>query len=217
MNGSLDRALHPKLRFPEFRGSQSWEFKTLQDLATRSTVKNVTGRISRVLTNSAEHGVVDQLDFFKKDIASQGKLEGYSVVEEGDYVYNPRISRSAPVGPISKNRVGQGVMSPLYTVFRFNSANNDFYSHYFKSAHWHQYLRQTSSTGARHDRMNISSRNFMALPLPVSTPAEQTKIAQCLSSLDDLIDAESRKLDALRTHKDGLLQNLFPELKLTSA
>jgi type I restriction enzyme S subunit len=101
-------------------------------------------------------------------------------------------------------------MSPLYTVFSFKNDSNDFYEHYFKTTGWHGYMRQASSTGARHDRMAISGEDFMAMPLPVSTPEEQQKIADCLGSLDELIAAQGRKVEALKTHKKGLMQQLFP-------
>ena len=202
--------LVPKLRFPEFRSAPAWRLEPLSQLATRTKQKNRDEQITRVLTNSAEFGVMDQRDFFDKDIATQGKLESYFVVELGSYVYNPRISATAPVGPISKNKIGTGVMSPLYTVFSFKNDSNDFYEHYFKTTGWHGYMRQASSTGARHDRMAISSDDFMAMPLPVSAPAEQQKIADCLGSLDELIAAQGRKVEALKTHKKGLMQQLFP-------
>lgn len=200
----------PKLRFPEFRGTAEWKFVQLNKLAKRCTQKNRNGTIARVLTNSAEYGVVDQRDYFDKDIATQGNLENYYVVEKDDYVYNPRISAAAPVGPISKNNVAVGVMSPLYSVFRFYDNNNDFYTYYFKTTGWHQYMRQASSTGARHDRMAITNNDFMAMPLPVSTPEEQQKIADCLSSLDVLIGLEVQKIGALKCYKKGLMQQLFP-------
>lgn len=200
----------PKLRFPEFLGTAEWKFVPLNKLAKRCIQKNRGGAITRVLTNSAEYGVVDQRDYFDKDIATQGNLESYCVVEKGDYVYNPRISTSAPVGPISKNNVATGVMSPLYSVFRFGEDNNDFYAYYFKTTGWHQYMRQASSTGARHDRMAISNDDFMAMPLPVSTPEEQQKIAKLLVSLDERLGLEVQKLDALKLHKKGLMQQLFP-------
>ena len=88
-------------------------------LAERVAIKNSDRNVSRVLTNSAEHGVLDQKDYFDRDIASLGSLDAYYVVDPGDYVYNPRVSTIAPVGPISRNNIGKGVMSPLYTVFRF--------------------------------------------------------------------------------------------------
>ena len=202
--------LVPKLRFPEFRDAPAWELWPLKKLAKRRTRKNVGAKIDRVLTNSAEHGVVDQRDYFEKDIANPGNLDGYFMIEKGDYVYNPRVSNLAPVGPIHKNDIGLGVMSPLYTVFFFDSAENEFYSHYFKTPHWHQYLRHVSNSGARHDRMAISADDFISMPVPVSNPMEQQKIADCLSSIDTLIAAEADKLEALKDHKKGLLQQLFP-------
>ncbi|MFM9975562.1 MAG: restriction endonuclease subunit S [Beijerinckiaceae bacterium] len=202
--------LVPKLRFPEFRDAPAWELWPLKKLAKRRTRKNVGAKVDRVLTNSAEHGVVDQRDYFEKDIANPGTLEGYFIIEKGDYVYNPRVSNLAPVGPIHKNDVGLGVMSPLYTVFFFDSVKNDFYLHYFKTPHWHQYLRHVSNSGARHDRMAISADDFINMPVPVSNPPEQQKIADCLTSIDALIAAEAEKLEALKDHKKGLMQQLFP-------
>ena len=200
----------PKLRFPEFQDAGEWEFKPLKKLAKRQSNRNAGQAVTRVLTNSAEHGVVDQRDYFEKDIATQGNLEAYSVVQHGDYVYNPRISSLAPVGPIGKNKVGVGVMSPLYTVFRFTGGADSFYEHYFRSTYWHSYLRYASNSGARHDRMAISNDDFMLMPLPAPEPAEQQKIAECLSSLDVLIAAETENLAALRDHKKGLMHQLFP-------
>ena len=204
------KGLVPRLRFPEFWDAGEWPLASLKQLATRRTERNRDGEVVRVLTNSAEHGVVDQRDYFEKDIATQGNLENYFIVDEGDFVYNPRISTFAPVGPISQNTVAKGVMSPLYTVFRFNNPDNLFYKHYFKSSGWHLYMRQVGSTGARHDRMAIGNEDFMAMPLPKPPPEEQKKIADCISSLDALITAQADKLDALKTHKKGLMQQLFP-------
>lgn len=204
-------ALVPRRRFPEFRDAAGWKLEPLGMLAKRSTAKNTEVEHVRVLTNSAEFGVVDQRDYFEKDIANQENLEGYYIVEKGDYVYNPRISTNAPVGPISRNNVGVGVMSPLYTVFRFINPNNDFFAHYFKSTHWHRYMRQTSSTGARHDRISITSDAFMGMPVPVAIPKEEQKVADCLSSLDELIAADEQKLKALKTNKMALVMELFPQ------
>jgi type I restriction enzyme S subunit len=211
MQMSKEKQITPPLRFPEFLNDEAWSEKALNKLADRITDKNKGSVISRVLTNSATDGVVDQRDYFDKDIANQANLEGYSIVDEGDYVYNPRTSTSAPVGPISKNKLGKGVMSPLYTVFRFKDKTNDFFEHYFKSSHWHRYLRRVSNTGARHDRMSITNDAFEAMPLPLPPrDDEQQKIAACLSSIDEVIELEGKKLEALRDHKKGLMQNLFP-------
>ena len=201
----------PRLRFAEFVDELPWECPPLKKLAKRITQRNTHGADLRALTNSAEHGVVDQREYFDKDIAT--KTDNYYIVETGDYVYNPRISSIAPVGPISKNWIGTGVMSPLYTVFRFQNYSNDFFAHYFKSSHWHGYMRRVSNRGARHDRMAITNDDMMQMPIPTPLPREQQKIADCFSSLDDLIAAEDRKLEALRQHKQSLHQQLFPSLE----
>ena len=210
MNNKKKNALVPRLRFPEFISTGEWKICTLNKLARRINTRNQDNAIKRVLTNSAMNGVVDQSDYFDREVANQNNLENYFIIDEGDYVYNPRISATAPVGPISKNKVGKGVMSPLYTVFRFKNLKNDFYEQYFKTSLWHRYLKNVSNTGARHDRMSISNGSFMRMPLPYHTEKEQQKIADCLSSLDELIDAEGRKLAFLKSHKKGLMQKLFP-------
>ena len=198
----------PRLRFPEFRIQPAWDPTFLNELAKRVNHRNTQGDELRVLSNSAEHGVIDQRDFFDKDIATN--TSNYFVVELGDYVYNPRSSTLAPAGPISKNRIGKGVMSPLYIVFRFHCEANDYFAFYFKTSHWHEYLRQVSNSGARHDRLAISIDDFMQMPIPVPSPHERKKIAHCIGSLDDLIAAQEQKLESLRQHKQGLLQQLFP-------
>lgn len=209
MRMSKKKELVPKLRFPEFSKSY-WGITRLNALADKITERNKGDDISRVFTNSATEGVVDQEEYFDRDIANKNNLTNYFVVEKGDYVYNPRISTTAPVGPISKNKLGIGVMSPLYTVFRFRNTENDFYEHFFLTNLWHAYIKNLSNTGARHDRITISVDSFMKMPLPYASPEEEQKIADCLSSIDELIDAESRKLKALEKYKKGLLQKLFP-------
>lgn len=209
MHMNKKKEIVPKLRFKEF-GNSKWDIALLSELAYKITDRNKNNEVSRVFTNSAIEGVVDQEDYFDRDIANKSNLTNYFVVKKGDYVYNPRVSVTAPVGPISKNKIGTGVMSPLYTVFRFKNRKNDFYKQFFLTSLWHTYIKNLSNTGARHDRITISVDNFMKMPLPYTSPQEQQKIADCLSSVDDLIDAESRKLEMMKKYKKGLMQKLFP-------
>ncbi len=207
-----ERKIVPELRFPEVSDNSDWEEKALVKLADRVILKNKDSRISKVFTNSATYGIIDQRKYFDKDIANKNNLENYYVVEDGDYIYNPRISSEAPVGPTSKNKTGFiGVMSPLYTVFRFLNKNNQFYEYYFISNHWYSSIRKISNTGARFDRISITDSSFMNIPVLSPSPQEQQKIAACLSSLDDLITAYNDKLEILKNHKKGLMQNLFPQ------
>jgi len=188
--GIADKIFSQSFRFKSDDGSlfPSWEIKKLRQLASRSTEKNKDDAIERVLTNSAIRGVVDQGEYFDKDIANANNLDGYYIVRDGDFVYNPRISVSAPVGPIKRNHVGDGVMSPLYTVFRFNDPNPKIYEQYFATTHWHKYMKSVANFGARHDRMNITVDDFLDIPLPVPHPDEQKKISNFLFALDDKIN-----------------------------
>ena len=107
----------PEIRFAGFSGD--WEQRKLSEIADKVTEKNKRNEFSEPFTNSAEHGIIMQKDYFDREVVNQENLDGYYIVRKNDFVYNPRISVTAPVGPINRNRLGKiGVMSPLYTVFR---------------------------------------------------------------------------------------------------
>lgn len=209
--GLMQKVFSQELRFTNDDGTAfpDWEDKKLSDLADRQTAKNIGDSISRVLTNSARQGVLDQRDYFYKDIANKNNLHGYYIVEKNDYVYNPRISVHAPVGPINKNRVGQGLMSPLYSIFRFKDKINDFYEYFFQTRLWHRYMCSVANYGARHDRMNITTSDFLDMPLPSPHIDEQIKIVRCLNAFDKKIDAVTRQLAEIEAFKKGLLQKMF--------
>lgn len=206
---NMDINVTPDIRFPGF--SEKWEIKTLGELATKVNRKNRQLQVSRVLTNSATEGIIDQNDYFDRDIAVKENTENYHIVEAGDFVYNPRISVSAPVGPISVNKVGTGIMSPLYTVFRIQDGYIPFYEQYFQTKIWHSYLKSIANFGARFDRMNITTEGFFNMPIFVPSFAEQKKIAECLEVEDKMIAAQKQKVESLKAHKIGLMQQLFPQ------
>ena len=190
--------------FPE------WEEKPLNQLASKVTTKNKSRLVKAVLTNSAKHGIISQQDYFDKEIAKEDNTDNYYVVDINDFVYNPRISELAPVGPIGRNNVEQGVMSPLYSVFRFKpEVCLDFIAYFFKGTAWHKYMHSVANFGARHDRMNISSADLMALPCPFPCIEEQKKIAQFLQSIDTKIEGVAEQVEQTKQFKKGLLQQMF--------
>ena len=199
----------PKLRFPGFEGE--WEVKTLGEVASKVSRRNRNLEVSRILTNSATEGVIDQEEYFDRNIAIKENTDNYHIVELDDFVYNPRISVSAPVGPISINKVGRGIMSPLYTIFKIHSGHVPFYEQYFKTDIWHPYLKGIANFGARFDRMNLTTEGFFNMPLLLPSLAEQKKIASCLSEMDETISLQEKKVEALKAHKQGLMQQLFPQ------
>jgi type I restriction enzyme S subunit len=199
----------PQLRFPDF--DDKWEEKRLSDIAEKSNVKNRDNEVSSVFTNSATKGVVNQRDFFDKDIANQNNLDGYYIINHDNFVYNPRISFSAPVGPLNRNHLGTGVMSPLYTILKINNVSLDFIERYFKTTKWHRYMNNIANIGARHDRMNIISSDFMKMPIPLPKDEEQQKIAASLAAVDNKIEQLSKKQALLSEYKKGLMQQIFSQ------
>ena len=163
-------------------------------------------------TNSAEFGIISQRDFFDHDIAKLGSLDGYYIVKNEDFVYNPRISTSAPVGPINRNKLGRtGVMSPLYTVFRPHDIDTTYLEHFFKCGYWHSFMIFNGDSGARSDRFSIKDGVFFQMPIPVPHIDEQRKIGKLLTRLDNLITLHQRKYDKLLNIKKSMLEKMFPK------
>ena len=183
------------------------------EIADKVTEKNLDGNITEVLTNSAEYGVINQTEFFDHAVAKESNIAGYYVIAPGDFVYNPRISATAPVGPIRRNTLGiHGVMSPLYTVFRLTDAVDGTYlSHFFKTNGWHGFMKLEGNSGARSDRFSIGDATFFEMPIPVPSSSEQHAIGSFFSRLDDLITLHQRKYDKLVIFKKSMLEKMFPK------
>lgn len=200
----------PELRFPGFEGE--WEEKKLGEFAGKVTQKNVDKKYIETLTNSAELGIISQKDYFDKEISNIDNIKKYYVVEENDFVYNPRMSNYAPFGPVNRNKLGKkGVMSPLYTVFKIQNIDLNFIEFYFKSSKWYRFMALNGDSGARADRFSIKDRTFMEMPLHIPCMDEQIKIGQFFSKLDRQIELEEQKLELLQQQKKGYMQKIFSQ------
>ena len=198
----------PEIRF--FGFTEDWEQRKLKEIANKVSEKNKNNEFSEPFTNSAEQGIISQKDYFDREIVNNENLDGYYIVRNDDFIYNPRISVTAPVGPINRNRLGRnGVMSPLYTVFRTHDIDNLYLEFYFKTTKWHRFMKLNGDSGARFDRFTISSTQFMEMPIPYPTLDEQKKIGKYFDSLDHLITLHQQKCDELRNIKKFMLQNMF--------
>jgi len=179
-----------------------WEQRKLNEIADRVSEKNKNNEFSEPFTNSAEQGIISQRDYFDREIVNNENLNGYYIVRNDDFIYNPRISVTAPVGPINRNRLGRnGVMSPLYTVFRTHDINNLYLEFYFKTTKWHRFMKLNGDSGARFDRFTISSTQFMEMPIPYPMLDEQIKIGEYFDTLDHLITLHHRECVILRKMK----------------
>ena len=198
----------PEIRFKGF--TDLWEQRKLSDIVEKVTEKNAGLQYIETFTNSAEFGIISQRDFFDHDISKIGSLDGYYVVHNEDFVYNPRISVTAPVGPINRNKLGRtGVMSPLYTVFRPHDIDTTYLEHFFKSEYWHSFMNFNGDSGARSDRFSIKDSVFFEMPIPTPDIEEQKKIGEFLTLLDTLITLHQRKLEKLQNIKKSCLEKMF--------
>ena len=201
----------PNLRFQEFSGE--WEHKLLSSFATKITQKNGDYKVTNVISNSAKNGLVSQKDYFDKDIANQDNINGYYVINNGDFVYNPRKSNESPYGPINRfSSTEAGVVSPLYLCFSVNCEVNDRYlEYYFKSSKWYQFIYRNSDQGARHDRVSIRDAEFFKMKLNIPNYREQEKIASFFSLIDKKIELQTEKVEELKNYKKGIMQKIFSQ------
>jgi type I restriction enzyme S subunit len=126
----MNKTNTPQIRFKGF--TEAWEQRKLLQISDKVTEKNSSREYSETFTNSAEFGIISQREFFDKDISNEENIDGYYIVKNDDFVYNPRISTFAPVGPIKRNKLGRdGVMSPLYYVFRTHDIDPTYLEHFF--------------------------------------------------------------------------------------
>ena len=200
----------PTIRFKGF--TDDWEQRKLKEIACKVKNKNKENAISETFTNSAEFGIISQKDFFDHEVASKTNLDNYYIVDIDDFVYNPRISVTAPVGPINRNKLGNaGVMSPLYTVFTTQGVFIDFLEHYFKSTTWHSYMYLNGDSGARSDRFSIKDDVFFDMPIMVPCIKEQEQIGLLFNAISKNITLHQRKYDSLVNVKKAMFEKMFPK------
>ena len=188
-----------------------FETVRLSDIFKKASRRNSNGEIKNVITNSAEHGLIPQRDFFDKDIAVDGNTGNYYVIEYGDFVYNPRKSNTAPYGPFNRyERQEKGIISPLYTCLVLKTDIEPAYlAWYFKSDAWYRYIYDNGSQGVRHDRVSMTDDLLMGIPVIIPSKDSQIKIAKLLDCLEKRFQVELSQCEYLKTVREALLQQLF--------
>ena len=199
----------PKLRFPGF--DEPWRAEKLSDFAERVTRKNSYNETDLPLTISSKDGLVDQISYFNKTVASKD-MSGYYLLRKGEYAYNKSYSVGYDFGSIKRlDRYPMGALSTLYICFALKKHDTDFIKAYFDSLKWYKEIYMISAEGARnHGLLNVPTDEFFATKhyLPENT-AEQRKIADFLIALERRIDAQQSLVDNLKKYKRGLLNQIF--------
>lgn len=202
----------PALRFPEFSGE--WENLRLSDFATKITKKNKGNIVKNILCNSANLGLVPQGNYFDREIANTENTDGYYVICNGDFVYNPRKSTAAPFGPVNiYEGEDAGIISPLYLCFSIHNIFPKFLYYRFKSSAWHSYVYSHGDSGVRFDRVSIKDDVFFDMPVYKPAQDEQIKIATILQLIDERIATQNKIIEDLKNLKSAIADKLYSSMK----
>ncbi len=210
---SKDKKLMPELRFPEFANKEEWKIEPLGNLS-KEIVEKTKGRKYKLISITSGVGLVSQIEKFGREIAGNS-YKNYYVIRNLDFAYNKSSTKLYAEGEIAMFEDEQtgAVPNSIFTCFRFNEniIFPPFAKYPFVNNLHGNWLRKFITVGARaNGALQVNSKDLFTVPFPYPNLTEQHKIASCISSLDELIVAHNEKLDVLKDHKKGLMQNLFP-------
>jgi type I restriction enzyme S subunit len=210
-NDEATRSLVPKLRFPAFREDPGWTAETLEDaLAMSATYGIVTAGefqergIPMLRGGDIKEGRIgDGLPFVTAEINSQYRR---TILQANDVVIS-LVGYPGEAAVVPPRYVGANISRAVGLLRVKHALSAPFLACYLNSPAGKRTVLKPSAGSAQ---VVVNLKQLNALIIPTPSPAEQQKIAECLSSVDELIAAQARKLDALKTHKRGLMQQLFP-------
>jgi type I restriction enzyme S subunit len=207
----VTRTLVPKLRFPEFRDEEGWNNEILEDLlAIPATYGIVTAGefqqegIPMLRGGDIKDGCVgDGLPLVSSEIHSQYRR----TILQADDVVIALVGYPGEAAVIPSRYVGANISRAVGLLRLKDVQGSSFLACYLNSPMGRQTVLKPSAGSAQ---VVVNLKHLNALLIPVPSPVEQQKIAECLSSVDELLAAQARKVDELKTHKKGLMQQLFP-------
>lgn len=184
----------------------------LRDICEPVTRKNSINELN-VLTTSAQHGLISQMDYYKKSVSAED-VRGYYLLKRGEFAYNRSSSNGYPYGAIKRlDGYPQGVLSTLYLCFSLKKdalCDADFMAHAFEAGLLNKQLVGVCQEGARsHGLLNITKTDFFGLKMALPPIEKQKQIAAILSTARQEIDLLKKQADAYRRQKRGLMQRLL--------
>lgn len=203
----------PTLRFAEF--TDEWEKYELSHFVTRITRRNKNNKSSLPLTISAQYGLVDQISFFNKTVASVD-LSGYYLLYNGDFAYNKSYSNDYAWGAVKRlDKYEKGCLSSLYFVFRPNdNVDSDYLTHYFESSKWHKGISNIAGEGARnHGLLNMSVDDYFATKHCLPSLPEQKKIARFFNAITRRIEIQNKIISKYETLIKGICFRLLSKIE----
>ena len=203
----------PKLRFPGF--TEPWTHVKLSSFAERVTRKNRNNETNLPLTISSKDGLVDQISFFNKTVASKD-MSGYYLLKNGEYAYNKSYSVGYDFGSIKRlERYPMGALSTLYICFTLKKYNSDYIKTYFDSLKWYKEIYMISAEGARnHGLLNVPTDDFFDTYHYITEDTdEQFKIAKVMELLEQKIQKQRELVECLKKYKRGLHLRVFNKMR----
>ncbi|ANL71099.1 type 1 restriction-modification system protein HsdS [Rhizobium phaseoli] len=184
-----------------------WDCKPIGELANEISERNADGRAYEVLSCSKYEGFVRSLEYFKKQVFS-ADLSGYKKIWRGDFGFPSNHVEEGSIG--LQNITDVGVVSPIYTVFRFASdtVNADYAFAVLKTG-LYRHIFEVSTSASVDRRGSLRWNEFSKLPFPVPSLAEQTAIAEVLQTAQAELDILTTEINLLIGQKRGLMQKLL--------
>ena len=173
--------------------------------------KNKNNVTDLPLTISSKDGLVDQVSFFNKTVASKD-MSGYYLLMNGEYAYNKSYSAGYDFGSIKRlDRYPMGALSTLYICFALKKHNSDFIKTYFDSLKWYKEIYMISAEGARnHGLLNVPTDEFFdTYHYITENEVEQEKIAKLMGFIERRIQKQQALVDNLKNYKRGAINNIF--------
>lgn len=203
--------LVPKLRFPEFRAEPSWNQKALGTLGqfTRGLTYGADDVAPQGLLVLRSTNIQDGTLILHRDLVFVGKECPPTLrLRQGDIAICMSNGSKALVGKSAEYAGNYPADLTVGAFCSFFRPAVSFAKLAFQSKEYESYVGDLIAGGNINNLNNsVLEKFYFSIP---PTEAEQQKIAECLSTLDELIGAESQKLDTLNAHKKGLMQQLFP-------
>ena len=197
------------MRFADY--TDEWHKYALSDFVTRITRRNKNNESSLPLTISAQYGLVDQITFFNKTVASVD-LSGYYLLYNGDFAYNKSYSNDYAWGAVKRlDKYEKGCLSSLYFVFRpTDKVDSDYLTHYFETNKWHKGISDIAGEGARnHGLLNMAVDDYFATKHYLPSLSEQKKIACFLNLITKRIEIQNKIISDLKVLKKELCNRYF--------
>lgn len=201
------QSLIPELRFPGFEGE--WEVTVLSEILRERNEQYPENEDYPLMAFVANVGVCPKGDRYDRGaLVKDAQSKKYKRTKLGDFIYS---SNNLETGSIGQNHFGNASISPVYSIFEVkNKYNNIFIGALLTKKEFISKMVQYRQ-GVIYGQWKIHETEFLKLTVPVPSLPEQQKIAECLSSVDNLIQEETDQLQALKDHKKGLMQQLFPQ------